>query len=63
LSKKQQHSNLAGEQPSRHLIVENCEDGLTEQQVDELIAIVARHLGVVLQAAGAAASGDDTMQE
>lgn len=46
-----------------HLIVEDCEDRLNEQQVDELIAIVAWHLGVVLQAAGAAASGDDTMQE
>jgi hypothetical protein len=43
-----------------HLIVEDCEDRLNEQQVDELIAIVARHLNV---AGGAAADGDDAMQE
>jgi hypothetical protein len=40
--------------------VEDCEERLNEQQVDDLIAIVARHLGV---AAGAAVSGDDAMQE
>jgi DNA-directed RNA polymerase subunit F len=43
-----------------HLIVEDCEERLNEQQVEQLIAVVARHL----KAEGdAAANGGDAMQE
>eukprot|EP00882_Tetradesmus_deserticola_P001150 GHRQ01001245.1.p2 GENE.GHRQ01001245.1~~GHRQ01001245.1.p2 ORF type:complete len:135 (+),score=51.47 GHRQ01001245.1:196-600(+) len=44
-----------------HLVVEDCEERLSEQQVEALTAVVARHLR---GAAGrAAADGDGAMQE
>jgi hypothetical protein len=44
-----------------HLIVEDCEEQLNEQQVDDLIAVVLRRLKPA--AGDAAAAAGDAMQE
>ncbi|KAF6253628.1 hypothetical protein COO60DRAFT_1273599 [Scenedesmus sp. NREL 46B-D3] len=44
-----------------HLIVEDCEGRLKEQQVEDLVAVVARHLQAA--AGDAAADAADAMQE